>query len=120
MATAQFGGVGNYHNNLLLDGGTNRPTIGNGRLRISNGISNGTIGLTPNAPAPVTSLTPGMGITPPTVSTFGSPGGGPGGGNPPVGGVFNAPLDSWMFILIAFGIGIFLQLRLRELRQHKL
>jgi hypothetical protein len=53
------------------------------------------------------------------MGTFGNPGGGPGGGNPPGGGVFNAPLDSWMFILIALGIVVFLLLRRKELQQHK-
>ncbi|MGC8751758.1 hypothetical protein [Hydrotalea sp.] len=114
MATAQFGSTGIYRNNPLLDGGTNRPNIGNGRLHISNGISNGTIGLTPNASAP------GLGITPPALSTFGSPGGGPGGGNPPPGGTFNAPLDGGALILIFLGIGLFLHLRLRELHKRRI
>lgn len=120
-ATAQLGGLGlgNPVGNTPLNGGAQRSGIGNSRLQISNGISNGTISLSPDAPAPGTSLTPGTGITAPVMSTFGSPGGGPGGGgNPPGGGYFSAPLDGGAIILIMLGIGLFLQLRLLELRKR--
>jgi hypothetical protein len=118
-ATAQLGGLGlgNPVGSSPLNGGATRNGIGNSRLQISNGISNGTISLQPNAPAPA----PGIGITAPTVSTFGAPGGGPGngGGNPPGGGYFAAPIDGGIMILIVLGIGLMLQMGLKEARKRQ-
>jgi hypothetical protein len=122
---AQMGGLGlgsplgGNVNNLPMNGGQQRSAIGNSRLQISNGISNGTIGLSPNPTLPGNSLTPITGTTSPVVGTFGNPGGGgPGGGNPPGGGYNNAPLDGGAIILIILGLGIFLQIRLREYKKN--
>jgi hypothetical protein len=121
---AQLGGglglgspLGGAINNAPLNGGQQRSSIGNSRLQISNGISNGTIGLSPNPTAPGNTITPITGTTAPTISTFGGPGGG-GGNNPPGGGYNNAPLDGGAIILIVLGLGIFLQLRLREYKKN--
>ena len=121
---AQLGGLGlgsplgGTVNNLPMNGGQQRSTIGNSRLQISNGISNGTIGLIPNPNSPNTTNTPGIGTTIPTMSTFGNPGGGPGGGGVGSGGYDAAPIDGGAIILIILGLGIFLQIRLREYKKN--
>ncbi|MGC8751796.1 hypothetical protein [Hydrotalea sp.] len=123
---AQLGGglglgnpLGGGVNNRPMNGGQQRYGIGNSRLQISNGISNGAIGLSPDPTAPGNTITPITGTNAPTIGTFGSPGGGgPGsGGNPPGGGYFSAPLDGGAIILIVLGLGFFLQLRLREYKK---
>lgn len=124
-ASAQWGGgqvLGNRVSNAPIDEGATGNGFGNSRLQISNGISNGTIVLNPNTPSLGPRLIPGSGSSGQAISTFGSPGGGPGGGgNPPGGGTFNAPIDGGAVILVILGIGLLLQLRLRELknRQHQ-
>ena len=124
---AQLGGglglsspLGGAINNAPLNGGQQRSSIGNSRLQISNGISNGTIGLSPNPTAPANTITPITGTTAPAIGTFGSPGGGggPGGGGAGGGGYNAAPLDGGSIILIVLGLGIFLQLRLREYKKN--
>jgi hypothetical protein len=124
---AQLGGglglgspLGGTINNAPLNGGQQRSSIGNSRLQISNGINNGAIGLSPNPSTPGNAITPITSTTSPVMGTFGNPGGGPGGGggNPPNGGNFNAPLDGGAIILIILGLGIFLQLRLREYKKN--
>ncbi|PZX62282.1 hypothetical protein [Hydrotalea sandarakina] len=121
---AQLGGLGlgsplgGTVNNLPMNGGQQRSTIGNSRLQISNGISNGTIGLSPNPTLPGNTLTPISGATSPVMGTFGNPGGGPGGGGVGGGGYNAAPLDGGVIILIMLGLGIFLQIRLREYKKN--
>lgn len=123
---AQLGGLGlgsplgGTVNNLPMNGGQQRSTIGNSRLQISNGISNGTIGLNPNAPGlgnGLISNSSSGNISQPTLGTQGinpPPGGGGVGG----GGYNAAPLDGGVIILIMLGLGIFLQIRLREYKKN--